>query len=154
MQCSSADRPGPSADLFNAPYYSCVNNFYVSTSGNDTNNGSHRAPWATLQHADSAKVSAGSCINVAPGTYDGLTVTNGGNAATATGYVVYRCQQMDACTIVGTAGQNSNSSVWFDATNVSATKPNTVNYVQFDGFVMAAQTTGDLGGAYQLTTRR
>jgi hypothetical protein len=142
--------PGPSIDLFNAPYYKCNINRYVSTSGSDSNDGTTQATaWLTLQHADAANVGPGACINVAPGTYNGVTVFHGGNAATATGYVVYRCQQMDACTITGTAGQNSNSSVWLDATNVSATKPNTVNYVQFDGFVMAAQANA-AGGAYEV----
>jgi hypothetical protein len=79
-------------------------------------------------------VGAGACINVAPGTYSGLTVNNGGNAATATGYVVYRCQTMDACTITGNSGRNGNASIDFNVSNVSASRPNTVNYVQFDGF--------------------
>jgi hypothetical protein len=141
--------PGPSAALFNSPYYQCVTNHYVSTSGSDSNNGSQSAPWKTLQHADSANVGAGACINVAPGTYDGVLVHNGGNAATATGYVVYRCQQMDTCTVTGNAGLNGNSSVWFDAANVTTTKPNTVNYVQFDGFNFVAQPLASQG-AYDI----
>jgi hypothetical protein len=137
--------PGPSQALFNSPYYTCVTNYYVSSSGSDSNNGSSGAPWKTLTHADAANVGAGACVNVAPGTYDGVTVTNGGNAATATGYVVYRCQTMDGCTINGTGGQNGNASVSFDYSHVSSSAPNTVNYVQFDGFVLVGQPLASQG---------
>jgi hypothetical protein len=137
--------PGPSSSLFNNPYYSCSKNYYVSTAGSDSNNGSSASPWLTLRHADSMNLGAGACINVAPGTYDGFVVYHGGSAATSTGYVVYRCQTMDACTITGNAGQNSNSSVFFDTTNISATVPNTVNYVQFDGFILMAKPLASQG---------
>jgi parallel beta-helix repeat protein len=136
----SAQDPGPSASLFNSPYYQCRANYYVSNSGSDSNNGSNGAPWATLQHADSMNVGAGACINVAPGTYDGVTVNNGGNAATSTGYVVYRCQTLDGCTITGNAGDNGSASVQTDDSHVTSGQPNTVNYVQFDGFVLAGTT--------------
>jgi hypothetical protein len=136
--------PGPSQALFNTPYYSCVSNYYVSNSGSDSNDGK-TTPWKTLQHADSANVGPGSCVNVAPGTYDGINVIHGGNAATATGYVVYRCQSMDGCTINGNAGHNGNGAVDFDFSNVSATAPNTVNYVQFDGFVLVGQSLASQG---------
>ena len=142
------DVPGPSQALFNSPYYQCVHDYYVSTTGNDSNAGTQALPWLTLQHADSTNVGPGSCIHVAPGTYDGLIVHNGGNAATATGYVVYRCQTLDGCTITGNTGQNGNASVWFDTTNISANKPNTVNYVQFDGFQLKANGTPANQGPY------
>jgi len=127
--------PGPSQALFASPYYQCVTNYYVAPNGNDSASGSSGSPWLTLQHADSMNVGPGACINVAPGTYDGVLITHGGNAATATGYVVYLCQTLDGCTINGNGGQNA-SSVSFDYSNVSTTKSNTVNYVQFDGFNM------------------
>ena len=104
----------------------------------------------TLQHADSMRVGAGACINVAPGTYDGVNVTHGGNAATATGYVVYRCQTLDACTINGNGGPNGNGSVNFDYSNVRASSPNTVNYVQFDGFNMVANGSSSNQGPYAM----
>jgi hypothetical protein len=135
----SVQKPGPNPDLFANPYYTCVTNYYVSNRGNDSANGGPSSPWLTLQHADSMNVGAGACINVAPGTYNGLTVTRGGDTATATGYVVYRCQSLGACTINGNGGQNGNAAVSFDYSHVSATQPNTVNYVQFDGFVMVGK---------------
>jgi hypothetical protein len=88
-----------------------------------------------LQHADSANVGAGSCINVAPGTYDGVLIHNGGNAATATGYVVYRCQTLDGCVIKGNGGVNGSSA--FDTVRTSDGTP--PNFVQIDGFEMIGQ---------------
>ena len=143
---ASGQVPGPSAVLFDSPYYQCTTNYYVAPNGSDSANGSSSSPWATLQHADSMNVGAGACINVAPGTYAGLTVHNGGNAATSTGYVVYRCTTMDACTITGNAGPNGSGAVSFDFSRVSASAPNTVNYVQFDGFVLAGLPAGSQPG--------
>jgi hypothetical protein len=133
----AAQDPGPSASLFNSPYYQCTTNYYVAPNGSDSNNGSSGAPWATLQHADSMNVGAGSCINVAPGTYNGVLIHNGGNAATSTGYVVYRCQQMDQCIVIGNGGYNGTSS--FDT--VRTTNGTPPNYVQIDGFEMVGQGT-------------
>jgi hypothetical protein len=133
----SAQKPGPSSNLFANTYYTCVANYYVASNGSDSNNGSNGAPWATLQHADSMNVGAGSCINVAPGTYNGVLLHNGGNAATATGYVVYRCQQLDACIVKGNGGVNSSSAFDFLRTT-NGTPP---NFVQIDGFEMVGQGT-------------
>jgi parallel beta-helix repeat protein len=133
-------KPGPNADLFAEPYYTCVNNYYVSASGSDTNSGSSGSPWRTLQHADSTPRAPGDCINVAPGIYNGMTVSKGGNAATSTGYIVYRCLTLDGCTIYGDAGPNRNAAFWF---RISASM---ANYVIIDGFNMAGR--GSAGGPY------
>src|SRR6516162_6278224 len=42
---ASAQVPGPSAALFNAPYYQCTANYYVASNGNDSANGSQATPW-------------------------------------------------------------------------------------------------------------
>jgi len=118
--------------LFNNPYYQCTANYYVASNGSDNNNGSSGAPWATLQHADDMNVGAGACVNVAPGTYGGVSVANGGNKASATGYVVYRCQALDACTINGSGGDPNG----FDFGN-------TANYVQIDGFTLTGPDSGN-----------
>src|SRR5215831_12058583 len=95
---TGAEAPGPSLALFNQPFYTCVRNFYVATTGNDSNDGSAGSPWRTMQKADTSSRTGGDCINVAPGLYPtSLTIQNGGSAPTSTGYVVYRCQVMDAC---------------------------------------------------------
>src|SRR5258708_27401632 len=65
-----AEAPGPSQALFNQPFYTCVRNFYVATTGNDSNNGSAGSPWLTIQNADTSSRTGGDCINVAPGTYN------------------------------------------------------------------------------------
>ncbi len=137
--------PGPSQALFDNPYYSCVRNYYVATTGSDTNPGTQASPWKTLQHADTMNLGAGACVNVAPGTYNGIKVTHGGNVATATGYLVYRCTTMDACTITGNGGHNGNGSVDLDFTNAKAGVPNTVNYVQFDGFELLGKPLATQG---------
>jgi hypothetical protein len=134
-------KPGPSADLFANPYFTCVNNYYISTSGSDSNNGSAGSPWLTLQRADSTPRAPGDCINVAPGTYNGMTLSKGGNAATPTGYVVYRCQTLDGCTINGNAGPNHNGgfSLSYGASKVA-------NYIIIDGFVIVGP--GSARGPY------
>ena len=118
--------PGPNAVLFANPYYVCTTNKYISTTGSDSANGSLATPWLTLAHADSTTPTAGTCINVEPGTYAaGLTVTHGGNLASSTGYVVYRCTTFLGCTITD-AGTNAFNAAF----GVQA------NYVMFDGFVV------------------
>jgi hypothetical protein len=130
-------KPGPSAQLFNNPYYTCVTNYYVAPNGNDSNNGtSSSTPWLTLQHANNALPTggkaAGSCINVAPGTYSGaVSLTAGGNLASSTGYVVYRCTTMDACTIT------YPGKVFCAGLNCSGVYP---NYLIVDGFTFSASS--------------
>lgn len=127
--------PGPSASLFATPYYSCTRNLYVAITGNDTTgNGTSGNPWGTLSKANASAPSAGTCINVAPGTYSsGVQLTYGGNAATSTGYVVYRCMQLDACKIT-----DPNKGFKIAASG-------TVNYVMIDGFELAASSYNAYG---------
>ena len=98
--------PGPSQTLFNHPFYTCLRNFYVATNGNDSNDGtSPGTAWATIQHADTTSRTGGDCINVAPGTYQQyVRIQHGGISPTSTGYVVYRCQALDACHILAPGG--------------------------------------------------
>jgi parallel beta-helix repeat protein len=102
---SEPDTPGPSKSLYKNPWYTCMRNFYVATTGRDSNNGSAGSPWLTIQHADTPSRTGGDCINVAPGTYNSnVLIQHGGNGPTATGYVVYRCQAFDACHVLAPAG--------------------------------------------------
>lgn len=147
---TAADKPGPSLDLFNNPYYQCVTNYYVAASGNDSNNGKTLStPWRTLQHANdllpTGGAAAGSCINVAPGTYSsGVSITNGGNLASSTGYVVYRCETMGGCTVTDvTAGGNGSFAF-------NATQPMTGNYVIIDGFTLTASAETLYGQGIEL----
>jgi serralysin len=119
--------PGPSPALFAAPFYQCTRNFYVATTGNDANDGSSARPWATVQHANDAGRAAGDCVNVQPGTYNNSfwTVTHGGNLASSTGYVVYRCATLNGC--IMSDGNGAKVAVG-------------TNYVVFDGFDFAASS--------------
>jgi len=131
----AAEKPGPSPTLFAAPFYACVRNFYVSPSGNDSAAGTQAAPWRTIQRADRAAGGrvAGDCVNVAPGTYaTGLRPTHGGNAATADGYVVYRCQTLNGCKITSTGGVGAPSGLTIVS---SGSGP---NFIVVDGFELAA----------------
>jgi hypothetical protein len=147
---STTEKPGPSAELFGNPYYSCVTNYYVATTGNDANSGtSPSTPWATLQHANDSLprggAAAGSCINVAPGTYaHGVSITAGGNLASATGYVVYRCTTMDACTVTDVTAGGQGSFAF------NTTRPMTGNYVIIDGFTLAAAAPTLFGQGIEL----
>jgi parallel beta-helix repeat protein len=134
-----ANAPGPSAALFNHPYYRCITNTYVATTGSDSNDGSSPAKaWLTLQHANDSLpgggAAAGTCVNVEPGTYaGGVALTTGGAHASSKGYVVYRCVTMDACTLAA-AGWTTGA---FDATSTEAGAAHPA-YLIFDGFTMVS----------------
>jgi hypothetical protein len=148
---ATVEKPGPSAQLFNSPYYSCLTNYYVATTGNDSNNGtSTNTPWRTLQHANNSLPAggsaAGSCINVAPGTYStGVSITAGGNHASSAGYVVYRCTTMDACTVTDVMAGGQNGSFVFNPK-----QPMTGNYVIIDGFTLTAAAPDQFGQGVEL----
>src|SRR5450631_1213453 len=129
---TSVELPGPSPSLFANPFYTCVNNYYVATTGDDSNPGTQASPWLTLQHADAVGRVAGDCVNVAPGSYAaGVQPTHGGNLASPTGYVVYRCQTLDGCKITASGGNAD------PAFNISSTGSGP-NYLVLDGFEVAA----------------
>jgi len=137
----AANLPGPSAALFASPMYTCVNNYYVATNGSDSNPGTQASPWLTIQNADSAAGGrvAGDCVNVAPGTYAaGVQPTRGGNLASPTGYVVYRCQTLDGCVITASGGNAD------PAFNVASTGSGP-NYLVLDGFEFAASSMTEFG---------
>jgi hypothetical protein len=140
----AVQKPGPSAALYANPYYVCSTNYYVSPTGSDSNPGtSAGAAWLTLQHADGAikNGTGGVCINVAPGTYAGVVLHNGGYTATSTGYVTYRCTTMDACTVNGNAGTDGENAFQTIQNVYGYTPP---NYIQIDGFNMVG--TNQVGG--------
>jgi len=129
-------KPGPSPELYAAPFYTCMRNFYVATSGSDSADGSQAHPWLTLQHADDSGPMAGDCINVQPGTYAaGVTIAHGGNLASATGYVVYRCSTLDACKITDPGAAFAFETSTFPMPN----------YVVIDGFELAASSAQTYG---------
>jgi parallel beta-helix repeat protein len=115
-------KPGPSNELYAAPFYSCTRTFYVATTGNDANPGTASSPWQTIQNADTASRQGGDCIMVAPGTYQArVLIQHGGSAPTPTGYVVYRCASLDLCHVLAPGGGH----LWGFANT---------NFVVVDGF--------------------
>jgi hypothetical protein len=138
-------KPGTSATLFATPYYSCQTFRYISTAGSDSYDGTSAThtsgtvgPWLTLNHADATipNPAPGYCITVANGTYNGISPTHGGNLASATGYVVYKCATLGGCTLNGSEG--NGDSVEFAC--------NHANYVMFDGFIMVGTNTENSSG--------
>jgi hypothetical protein len=126
----------------------------VATNGNDSNDGKAAStggghgPWLTLQHAHDSLpqggAAAGSCINVEPGTYaKGVGITTGGSSATSTGYVVWRCTEMDACTVTDVSAGGSNGSFVWNGTK-------TGNYVMIDGFNLTASSETLYGQGVEL----
>ncbi|HTZ69541.1 MAG TPA: hypothetical protein VMB71_02725, partial [Acetobacteraceae bacterium] len=144
---ASANDPGPSLDLFNNHYYHCKTDYYVAPGGSDSNPGTASSPWKTLQGANNNLAAKGStapgvCVRVAPGTYDGVELSVGGNLASAGGYVVYRCTTLDACTVKGDAGYHSAESFETVWPGGGRTPP---NYIMVDGFVLAGGNVANNG---------
>jgi len=146
-QSRALELPGPSQALFDHPYYKCVRNFYVGTTGSNTRSGTRpETAWQSLQHADDTGRRAGDCVNVLPGVYaKGLLITGGGKAAAPDGYVVYRCTVMDACTVTDVAAGGQNGAFVWDTR-----PPMRGNYVIIDGFSLRAEKQTVFGQGLQL----
>jgi parallel beta-helix repeat protein len=93
--------------------------YYVSTSGDDLDNGSESAPWRTLQKAANT-VQAGDHVHVAAGTYAGFYITRDG---TSSNPIVFTA---DNGVIV-----NSQNSMTTDNINIEGG-----DYVIIDGFTV------------------
>jgi hypothetical protein len=91
--------------------------FFVSTTGNNSNAGSTSAPWRTLQYAAS-RVRAGDRVTVRPGEYTGFNLTESGAAGSP-------------ITFLAEAGAKitQRNSVTPDGINVEG-----ASYVTIDGF--------------------
>jgi len=138
---STPEKPGPSLALYNSnPYYTCSTNYYVSASASGSGNGTSGSPW-TLDQAAAANKGAGSCINLSPGLYTiggGIgPTTSGGNAATTTGYTVWRCTSMPFSFSAGVLqGEGSSSSCHIknSGSNFYVFQVNSgVSYLMIDG---------------------
>ncbi len=152
---AAAQTPGPSAALFNAPAYVCQTHDYVATTGSDTTGtGSSAYPWATLQHANNAIAAGGigaganTCVYVAAGTYRaGVSITVGGNTASAAGYLVYKCEALDACTVTDVNAGGNNGAFVFNQRGAKQT----ANYVWIDGFTLTAASSTSYGQGVSVT---
>jgi hypothetical protein len=137
-------KPGPSLDLFNNHYYTCVTNRYVGNFGSgtpsDSNSGtSQSSPWATVLHADSL-AAAGWCVIIADGTTtmsSTYTFTHSGSSSTASGYIVYKCLHMDACTFNFPTSPCGSGCAGWDLTGI--------NYIIIDGIKFTASADDSTG---------
>ena len=75
--------------------YTCLQRYYVSTSGSNTAAGTSSSPWRTINHALFGR-SAGDCVVVKPGTYTETVwwTGGGGSSDTASGYVALISEQL------------------------------------------------------------
>ena len=74
--------------------------FYVSKTGNDSNNGSSNSPWLTIQYAVN-QLNAGDTLSVHEGIYnESITFTNSGNSIN--GFIVIRNIENENPVIDGT----------------------------------------------------
>ena len=116
------------------------NSYYVSTTGNNANNGlSPATAWATLEYA-MTKVSAGDTVYVMAGTYvhDYITSTKCGSAGNFITYIAY-----------------GNGEVILDATGSTSTWAGAlwltnVKYVRFSGFTI--RDSSSFGMLFEVTT--
>jgi hypothetical protein len=151
---STIEQPGPSADLFNHPYYTCGTNFYIATTGSDSRTLSQAqnssTPWLTLQHANDAipNPSPNTCVNVSPGTYaDGVALTKGGNLASSSGYLTYRCTTPSFISGAGCIITDNHAAFCFGSSCGTTNGP---NYVIIDGFIFNASSRQATGQGIEL----
>ena len=94
-------------------------NYYVSTTGSDSNSGTACQPWRTIQHAASS-VSAGATVHVAPGTYN--ESPNSSRSGTSTAHIRF------------VSDVKWNAKVVSSGTGTSWAWLNSGSYVDIEGF--------------------
>src|SRR5262249_56162761 len=101
---SPTPRPAPTPTPTPAPTPTAgANDFFVSPTGSDSNNGSASAPWATLQHAADS-VRSGATVLVADGTYNqcgGGTIVNISTSGTPSAPITFQSQNKWGAKLVG-----------------------------------------------------
>jgi len=101
------------------PLAAFANDYYVSATGSDSNNGSQGSPWRSIQKATSAFTlgSSGTVIHVAAGTYTAPDITRGGASNSAR--LVIQC---DAGVASASAAQGqcriTNDHILIEAGNI------------------------------------
>jgi hypothetical protein len=117
--------------LFASISLSAQTTYYVSTSGNDSNPGTYRSPWLTLQHAANT-ATAGDTVYVEGGTYNETVIfqTNSGTLSAPITFANYPGQTP---IIDGTGLNAANAQALVEMYDV--------NYITFSGFVVRNYTT-------------
>jgi hypothetical protein len=99
--------------------------FYVSTAGSDSNDGSLAKPWVTIAHAASV-VQPGATVHVAAGKYSGSIITS--VSGTANARIRFVSDQRWGAQIIGTAAeatwQNRGDYIDIVGFDVSGATPN------------------------------
>lgn len=93
------------------------NQYWISTTGSDSNAGTQSAPWATFAHADAALQlgTNGAVVHVSPGTYNQCIVTT--KSGTATARIKYLSDTQFGAHLICTAakvpaGQSTAATIW------------------------------------------
>jgi len=115
-------------------------NYYVSTGGSNSNNGSAGAPWATIAYAVT-KAGPGITINVASGTYNetsDIAINTGGSASG--GYFILKSTTPGGAVINGSGVTVGTGGYAYGLINIGSTS--NVSYVTVDGFEVTDFKTG------------
>ena len=133
---SGAQAPGPSQALFDSPYYTCVRNFYVATTGSNSNSGtSPSAPWKTIKRGNASSRTGGEGSNVAPGTGS----SGAGRRAGGRPRLRLAMSSIAARPPVQTSGnQLRGGGITEGEHGFEITGNETANYVISDGFTMTS----------------
>lgn len=132
--------------------YTCVTNYWISPSGNDSNPGTITQPRKRYDTTWNSLSGPGVCINalsgiyVQPSTLSNSNITSGGgNQDTITGYAVLRCDVPLTCTITGTPIN------LIDVSNQPSANP--VDFGVIDGFNINGPTFTSTSSLGQSGTR-
>jgi hypothetical protein len=142
IAASDINDPGPNEAYMTAQAsYTCSINYFVATTGSDSSSGtSSSTPWLTLTHAAAQPLSAGSCVNVAPGiylqtsTYAAINLVHGGRSASSDGYVVWRCTSIPFYFSQGVLKGEDSGCVIRSNANYYTIIYSSVPYIIIDGF--------------------
>jgi len=120
------------------------NNYYVATTGSDSNAGTLSSPWLTIQHSASIVV-AGDTVNIEAGTYtEKVTPANSGTAGSLITYQNYN----DGTVIINGTGVVTGDTGLFDISSKS--------YIVISGLTIQNCTDGAgvyvAGSSYIYTT--
>jgi hypothetical protein len=139
---STAPTPLTATATFNLTTTVSANtNYYVSTSGSDSNNGSSGAPWKTIAYAVT-QGGPGITINVEPGTYNEtaqVAINKGGSASG--GYFILRSSGGPSAAIIN-GGSLTVGTSGYAYGLVAIGNTSNVSYVTVDGFEISNFKTG------------
>ena len=87
------------------------NNYYVSTTGDDTNSGSFSSPWRTIQHGVN-QLMPGDTLNIKAGTYEEKIEIN--VSGTPNAYITIKNYNNDNVVLDAINFSNSDAIIWTD----------------------------------------